>query len=365
MESYLNWFIITSTKCNLFCRYCMNEPHPNLPFEPSWKISVLKKFLSSDNSPTLAFYGGEPILNLQLIKDVMDKIPAEHYTIQTNGLLLNKIPTEYLSKFSSILVSLDGDKDITDLNRGEGIYDRVANNIRDIRSRGFRGDLIARMAVSEESNIFEDVLHLLNDPDLTFDNVHWQIDCQWDEGMDVRWKDFSSWVDKYNQGISKLVEYWLNEMRKGEVKGIVPFLGIFGHILNKTKTSLPCEAGLRSFAIRTDSKITFCPLPPEYEETVIGDIFNSTPESLEDSVKVKNPCPDCDIFDLCGGRCLFANLYKLWGEEGFGLVCKTVKHLVNELQGIEEEVLELIQKEVIQKKDFDYPTYNNTTEIIP
>ncbi len=365
MEFGMNWFIITSTKCNLFCRYCMNEPHPNLPLEPDWKMEDLQRFLSSDESPSIAFYGGEPLLNWQLIQDVMDQIPAQHFTIQTNGLLLKKIPSEYLSKFSSILVSLDGDKEITDLNRGEGIYDRVTHNIKEIRTRGFEGDLIARMAVSEDSKIYEDVFHLLNAPDLSFNNVHWQIDCQWDEGMNVRWKDFPGWVDKYNKGISKLIHYWLEEMKRGKVKGIVPFIGIFRHILNNTKTSLPCQGGLTSFAIRTDSKITFCPLPPEYEETVMGDIFSSTPESLKNSAKIKNPCPDCEVYDLCGGRCLFANLYKLWGDEGFNLVCNTVKHLINELNRIKEEVLKLIQKGVIKREFFDYPTYNNTTEIIP
>ena len=361
----MNWFIITSTRCNLFCRYCMNEPHPNLPKEPNWSITDLKKFLASDYSPTISFYGGEPLLNLKLIKNVMDEIPAEHYTIQTNGLLLDKIPTKYLTKFSSVLVSLDGDREITNLNRGEGTYERVTKNIQDIRSRGFKGDLIARMAVSEGSEIFKDVIYLLNNIDLTIEHIHWQIDCQWDEGINVRWKDFPEWIEKYNRGISELVDYWLKEMRNGVVKGLVPFLGIFKHILNNTKTDLPCGAGLTSFAIRTDSIITFCPLPPEYEETVMGDMHSSTPENLRNSLEVKDPCPHCDVFNLCGGRCLFANLYKLWGEEGFNLVCKTVKHLIYELKRIRNDVVELIERGIIAKEDFDYPTYNNTTEIIP
>ncbi len=221
------------------------------------------------------------------------------------------------------------------------------------------------MAVSEKSEIFKDVTYLLNDPSLSFDNVHWQIDCQWDEGMNVRWKDFPVWVEQYNCGISELVNYWLEEMKQGVVKGIVPFLGIFRHILNNTETALPCGAGLTSFAIRTDSVITFCPLPPEYEETIMGDMNSSTPASLNNSLEVKDPCPDCEVFDLCGGRCLFANLYKLWGEEGFTLVCKTVKHLIYELKKIKNEVVELIDSGVIKREDFNYPTYNNTTEIIP
>ena len=154
-------------------------------------------------------------------------------------------------------------------------------------------------------------------------------------------------------------------MKKGVIKGIVPFLGIFKHILNDTKTQLPCDAGLGSFAIRTDGKITFCPLPPEYEKSVLGDMKNSTTSSVLNSSPIADPCPDCEVFDLCGGRCLFANLYKLWGREGFDLVCLTVKHLIKELKSIKSEVVKLIEMGIINYNDFDYPEYNNTTEIIP
>ncbi|MEE9410426.1 MAG: SPASM domain-containing protein [Candidatus Heimdallarchaeota archaeon] len=224
---------------------------------------------------------------------------------------------------------------------------------------------MARMAVSESSDIYNNVLHLLNSKELTFDHVHWQIDCQWDEGIESRWKNFQGWLEGYNKGISKLVEYWLDEMKKGETRGIVPFLGIFKNILKETKTPLPCGAGLDSFAIRTDGKITFCPLPPEYEKSVVGDIQTSTPSSVMNSALITEPCIECEVFDLCGGRCLFANLYKLWGKEGFGLVCRTVKHLIKELKGIKEEVVYLIENGIIYPDDLDYPNYNNTTEIIP
>ncbi|MHA1305327.1 MAG: putative peptide-modifying radical SAM/SPASM domain-containing protein, partial [Candidatus Heimdallarchaeaceae archaeon] len=83
------------------------------------------------------------------------------------------------------------------------------------------------------------------------------------------------------------------------------------------------------------------------------------------SVTIDEPCLSCEVYNLCGGRCLFANKTKLWGEEGFAEVCKTVKHLINELKKIKKEVLELIDNGIIEKSDFDYPAYNNTTEIIP
>ena len=360
-----NWFIITSNACNLCCEYCQNEPSPLLPVEPDWSVEELKKFIYQDKNPTIAFYGGEPLLNIRLIETIMDSIEVEQFTIQTNGLLLHKIPSRQLKRLSTILVSLDGDKEITDRNRSKGVYEEVTKNIEDIRIRGFKGDLVARMAITKGSNIYDDVMHLLNTEELTFDHVHFQLDCQWDEEMETRRKDFPIWVEEYNQGITKLVQYWLEMMRKGEIKGIVPFIGTFKHILNNTKTDLPCQAGLTSFAVRTDGKITFCPLPPEYEYSVVGDIYNSKMEEIKNSVRIREPCNSCKVFDLCGGRCLFANLYKLWGEEGFELTCKTVKHLIKELKGIKSEVKKLIEKGIINKDQFDYPKYNNTTEIIP
>ncbi len=361
----MNWFIITSNDCNLHCAYCLNEPHPNLPITPNWSLEELKTFLKDDKHPDIAFYGGEPLLKIDIIEQVMDEITADHFTLQTNGILLHKLKSDYLNRMASILISIDGDKEVTEINRGKGVYDKIQKNIINIRERGFSGDLIARMTVSEDSDIFKDVTYLLNDEKLTFDHVHWQLDCQWDLNMSERWNDFPKWVKSYNQGITELVEYWLNQMRTGKVKGIVPFLGVFRNILNDTKTDLPCEAGLRSFAVRTDGVVTFCPLPPEFEKTIVGDIRKNKSKELLNSAKIENTCLECDVFDLCGGRCLFAKLYKFWGEEGFNLVCTTVKHLISELKGIRKEVEELIEKGIIRKEQFDYPEYNNTTEIIP
>ena len=361
----MNWFVITSTKCNLRCRYCMNEPHPDLPIQPAWKTQDLVDFLSQDKSPTICFYGGEPLLEINKILEIMDQIDAEHYTLQTNGLLLNKLPTEYLTRFSTILVSIDGDEESTDVNRGKGTYSKVSTNIKDIRSRGFTGDLIARMVISETSNIYRDVIYLIENTELTFDHVHWQLDVEWDEGMETRWDDFPEWMLKYNEGISRLVDYWVKNLERGENKGMVPLLGTFRHILNNTATDLPCEAGLRSFAIRTDGKISFCPLPPEYEFSVVGDIEKNSPSELEDVIGVGKTCLECEVYNICGGRCLFAEKTKLWGEKGFDLVCGTVKHLIRELQSIKPRVENLIQKGIVKRVDFDYPKYNNTTEIIP
>ena len=80
---------------------------------------------------------------------------------------------------------------------------------------------------------------------------------------------------------------------------------------------------------------------------------------------VDEPCPSCEYYNVCGGRCLFANKQRLWGEEGFTEVCDTVKHLIDELKKIQPSVENLIRRGVINEKEFNYPEYNNGCEIIP
>jgi hypothetical protein len=54
----------------------------------------------------------------------------------------------------------------------------------------------------------------------------------------------------------------------------------------------------------------------------------------------------------------------LWPEEGNKLICKTIKHLISELQKRIPEIEKIIKEGVIVKKDFEYEKYFGP-EIIP
>ncbi len=361
------YFIILTQICNLNCIYCGNTPDPSIePVDITYTINDLKNFLDNDPDAMIAFYGGEPLLRMELMKRIMDEIKAKKYILQTNGLLLKKLETRYLKRFDTILVSIDGREEVNDYYRGKGTYRRVIENVKDIRERGFRGDLIARMAVSGKTDIFEDVKHLLNVGDPWFDHVHWQLDVMWDYPPHQRYDNFDEWVVKYNAGITRLINYWIDTMKMdGKVLGIVPFLGIMKTLLYNEKVELRCGAGINAFAITTSGRILACPVAPEFEWNRLGNIFKNKPFDVVRKVMVGEPCTTCEIRHICGGRCLFANKTKLWGEEGFRKVCGTVKHLVRELQRVKGEIEKLIKLGVVEKEDFNYPKYNNTTEIIP
>ena len=55
----------------------------------------------------------------------MDSVPIKAFTLQTNGILLDQVDSNYLNWLDTILVSIDGERDVTDANRGIGIYDKV------------------------------------------------------------------------------------------------------------------------------------------------------------------------------------------------------------------------------------------------
>ncbi|MGY5877174.1 MAG: TIGR04084 family radical SAM/SPASM domain-containing protein [Candidatus Thorarchaeota archaeon] len=360
----MNYHLVLTRRCNLNCLYCHGGEETGQDTEIQYSIDELAQFLERDNDIQLMLYGGEPTLRIPLISELMDRFPDARFMLQTNALLLHRIPEEYLRRFHSILISIDGPRKVTDGYRSEGVYDRVIENTKHLEQIGFSGDIVARMAVSEQSDIYRDVNHLISLRDPTFNHVHWQLNVVWD--AEGNWNDFDSWIESsYKPGISRLVDEWVARMEGGIVEGIVPFVSIMQTLLTEEETDLRCGSGIDTFAIHVDGSIGVCPISPDWEFSIIGHITESSPSSIRNSMTVDEPCPSCDVFGICGGRCLFANKQRLWGDEGFDKVCGTVRYLIDALQSKLVQVRELVNDGTLDLTDFDYPEFNNGCEIIP
>ncbi|MEM0215613.1 MAG: TIGR04084 family radical SAM/SPASM domain-containing protein [Archaeoglobaceae archaeon] len=335
------YIVILTPKCNLKCRYCGGFEEGVMPEKIQYSLDDLKKFVGKSS---IAFYGGEPLLELEKMREIMDKIPAERYILQTNGLLLDRLDEIYLKKFSTILVSFDGREHVHNYYRGS--YKRVLENAEKVKHYG--GELIARMTASLETDIYEDVMHVLS-LDI-FTHVHWQIDAIW---SNFTLKEFEKWVDKYNKGVRRLVKFWIGELLAGRLHRIVPLMGVATAIFDGYNYP-PCASGFESFAISTDGRILACPICPDLEWNCLGDIYTGLMKKLD----ILEPCPNCNYFRFCGGRCLFFNRERLWGEKGFKLVCSTVKNLVDSIFAFKSELTKF-------REELRYPKFLNTTEIIP
>jgi len=332
-----------------------------VPFDSEISVEKLGRFLKRGD--TLIFYGGEPLVNFKKMKEIIDGLEKSDkkikFCMQTNGKLLDKIPFRYIQKLDKILVSIDGNKERTDSNRGAGTYELVLKNLSDLRGKGYNGEIVARMVVSFfNSDIYDQVKHILELGVL--DSVHWQIDAGFYKN-DFDFEKFSRFVEEYNLSISKLIGLWVSEIHKGKVIMIYPFVGVFNRLVGWDKeTRLPCGSGYANFSINTSGNLSACPIMNSVKNFYCG----SLDSGVEREINCSGVCENCDVFEVCGGRCLYSNCAKLWPREGEELICKTIIHLIESLKEKIQEIKELLEKRIIKKEDFKYEKYFGP-EIIP
>ena len=244
--------VILTTDCNLQCEYCYGETMEDfdedfsntevdysLPKKMNYNLKMLEDFCRKDHDCILTFYGGEPLLCTDEIRLIMNNLKSKHFMIQTNGLLFNRLESDYVNRFHTVLVSVDGDQALTDYYRGKGTFSQVVNNLKLIRQNGFKGELIARMTVMEQTDIYKQVTWLLNNDEFSFSSVHWQLNAGFWKNDFAR-RNFKRWSrESYNPGIVKLAKFWVDQMeQKGVVLKLYPLLGVAQSLLTGEKESL-------------------------------------------------------------------------------------------------------------------------------
>lgn len=370
--------LILTDNCNLCCSYCRAkafldleesegeravEIDENIPIDLAYDLETLYAFLAKDPSPTVTFYGGEPLLRADLITRIVTEAPVQRFMMQTNGLLLDRLSPSITNRFTTILVSLDGRKDLTDANRGDGVYDRVMKNVQDIRARGYQGELIARMTVTEKTDIVDAVHWLAENPDFPFSSIHWQLDANF--AGDFSRRQFAAWAaGNYNPGIHTLVMDWVDHMEtQGEVLRWYPFLDCMEDLLLGRPTLLRCGSGHTNYTILSDGHIAPCPVMIGMKQYYVGHIRDADPVRL-DRIPVGGECLKCPLYTFCGGRCLYSTITRPWSEPERRLVCSTVENLHAALTDALPQVKRLLADNTITPEQFHHEKFNGC-EIIP
>ena len=146
--------------CNLQCKYCCyGELYENPPVSKKKPMTFdlaqtvidymsdywnSKLNYSQENIIGIGFYGGEPLLNFELIKKVVSYIsnlrlkttPKFVYNMTTNGMLLDRHMDFMADHNFSLLISLDGNKlhDYLRVDKNNrSSFDRVFANIKSLQ----------------------------------------------------------------------------------------------------------------------------------------------------------------------------------------------------------------------------------------
>lgn len=344
---------------------CWERGPPQVPSDITYSLRELETFIRRDDDPGLIFYGGEPLLSIATIQAVMEALSgACRYLIHTNGTLLDRVPEEVLQRFETIIVSIDGREATHDHNRGRGTYRTIVDNGERIRSMHIPAQIIGRMTVTEETDIYEDVMHLAFETDGLFSSVHWQLDANF--SADYAPASYHDWVEhSYIPGLFRLMDRWVTHMEEtGEVLRWYPFLDTMQDALSGTWSSaLRCGSGFANYSITPDGMVAPCPCMLGMTEYYCGDIRNDAPETLR-RVVCDGKCADCDLFDFCGGRCLYSQVTDLWPDEGRSDIYRTVEALRDAVLQALPRVQACLKNGTVSPDQFIHPKYNGC-EVIP
>ena len=136
--------------CNLACRYCFAEEGEYHGRRALMSFDVGKRALDfliansgSRRNLEVDFFGGEPTMNWQVVKDLVaygreqEKLYDKHFrfTRTTNGVLLNEEIMAFANQeFGNVVLSVDGRKEVHDFMRpfrgGKGSYDFIMPKFR-------------------------------------------------------------------------------------------------------------------------------------------------------------------------------------------------------------------------------------------
>lgn len=168
--------------CNFQCSYCYyaggsfdnHRSHSSRRMTLEMAITCVDFFVEHSKSQeevSIGFYGGEPLLEFELIKNVVyyaeEMFEGKNlsFTITTNGSVFNDENINFLSKHNfNVMVSIDGTPEIHNKSRkfadtGEGTYHVIEKNLKKIKL--------------ESPDFFEKIMfNVVIDPRNGYDELH-------------------------------------------------------------------------------------------------------------------------------------------------------------------------------------------------
>ncbi len=304
----MEFYLMMTKHCNLSCRYCSGVnikssrnseiSRPELDRQLDYVFKVAGKYPKDKHS--LMFYGGEPLLNLEGIEEVIKRTQNTkfnfQYLIYTNGTLLNRASELLLENLSYIFVSIDGLEEVHDAQRGKGSFRKILSNLENLSS-AFAGEKMARITVTNIVPLYDSVMNLLD----KFEHIYWSV-----ENTSELYPDEDEYQARYLEDQSRLIEFWVRELERGKLWNIVPFQGTAWALLSGEKIEQPwCGFGSVSNIVDLDGTAYLCDElveNPEFVWTSSKYIGWKPPYQHPD-------CQRCPVKFICGGRCGVAMLF--------------------------------------------------------
>jgi MoaA/NifB/PqqE/SkfB family radical SAM enzyme len=129
--------ISPTMRCNLACEGCFASEYSIDQDLPPEKLQDIVKQANDIGIFLFTILGGEPFIRPDIL-DLAANNPDSFFQIYTNGTLLNDAIIERLAKIGNVapMLSLEGDREFTDMRRGEGVYDLIMETMDKLGKAG-------------------------------------------------------------------------------------------------------------------------------------------------------------------------------------------------------------------------------------
>ncbi len=324
-----------SNKCNMHCSYCYEPEEAKygpLAQHMDWetaKRSVDFLLERSQGSPEvhLVFFGGEPLLNFKLMKQVVayaQKRAAQEakkvdFSLTTNGTLLTDEVIDFLGQYRfGITVSMDGPKDIQDkrrfLSAGRGSYEVVVSRVQKLLQRYTARPVVARVTLTRGTvEVVRIYRHLT---ELGFFEVGFSpVTARRGEAWGLEASDLDRLLLEFQELGALYVERALNN----QYTGFANLSTLLADLHQGTTKALPCGAGLGLLDVDGRGDVYLCHRFSGSEDYCYGNVREGVDyERLsafiqKARVDEKPVCQTCWIRGICAGGC-YHEAYTTFGN---------------------------------------------------
>ena len=322
--------------CNLNCSYCLasqgkfHGERGLMSFDVGKRaLDFLVEHSGSRRNLEVDFFGGEPLMNWQVVKDLVkyarsiEKGAGKNFrfTLTTNGVLIDDDVIDFANKeMSNVVLSLDGRKEVHDRFRvdynGRGSWEDIVPKFQKlVKARGGRQYYMRGTFTHHNPDFLEDIKTML---DLGFTELSMEpVVCAPEDPSALTAEDRAIVMEQYE----KLAALMLERRRAGK-----PFT--FYHYMIDLeggpciyKRVSGCGSGTEYMAVTPWGDLYPCHQFVGDEKYRLGDVFGGVTntgvqeEFRECNVYSRPECRDCWAKLYCSGGCA-ANAYHATGSIG-------------------------------------------------
>ena len=353
----LKQLVIEATRsCTFNCAYCptSGKYSKSKKFQIHMNKETCRKAVDffcerafNSEEPCITFYGGEPLLRFDLIKETVKYVKKKYadkkfnFNLTTNAVLLNKEVLDFfIENDFFVTVSLDGPQQINDRYRrfknGKGTFKRIMRALKFIKDNNkdyYSSRINISSVLSPPFDKIDEILDFFS-TDITLNDINGEIisnlvdtsDTSFIEDFNLE-ESFKEYPGVYNKFIERLKKAILrNDLASLTIEKKQIF-SILYNLSRRQKRKLydcvtplgACHIGMRRVFVTTNGDFHICEragydykigcVKKGFDYERIAYYYRKLDEVLED-------CKNCWAINLCD-RCwaVIGNLDEFKGEE--------------------------------------------------